>query len=160
MDQQKLSKVALQKNIEIPPNSIVRISCEKPNNWNNYIIEQTTESNLCMPRGYYDSGNNPVIGLLNMTDSVIKRNKAECMSEATDADNLDNSGESPCISKIVTESDTTNQKLPQQLQTMYEKTSKHLLEDQNQKLHSLLLEFSDVFAKDEFDLGSFSEIEH
>jgi hypothetical protein len=43
---------------------------------------------------------------------------------------------------------------------LYEKSNKHLLEDQNQQLYSLLLEFSDVFAKDEFDLGSFSDIEH
>ena len=158
----KVAKVTLQETIDIniPPNSVVRVSCEKPSDWNCYVIEQTTESNLLMPRGYYDSGTNPVVSLLNMTDRVVKLNKGECIGEAIEAEHLDDSGDSPCISEITTESDPTNQKLPQHLHQLYEKSSKHLLEDQNQQLYSLLLEFSDVFAKDEFDLGSFSEIEH
>jgi len=91
----KVAKVTLQENIDITPNSIVRVSCEKPNNWNSYVIEQTTESILLMPRGYYDSGTNPVVSLLNMTDHVIKVNKGECIGEATEVEHLDDSGESP-----------------------------------------------------------------
>jgi hypothetical protein len=95
-----------------------------------------------------------------MTERVVKLNKGECIGEATEAEHLGDSEDSQCISKIKTERDPSNQKLPQHLQQLYEKSSKHLLEDQNQQLYSLLLEFSDVFAKDEFDLGSFSDIEH
>ena len=104
----KVAKVTLQEKIDIPPNSVVRVSCEKLNDWNCYVIEQTTESNLLMPRGYYDSGTNPVVSLLKMTDRVVKLNKGEWIGEATEAEHLDDSGDSPCISKITTESDPTN----------------------------------------------------
>ena len=47
----KVAKVTLQETIDIPPNSVVRVSCEKPNDWNCYVVEQTKESNILMPRG-------------------------------------------------------------------------------------------------------------
>ena len=42
----KVAKVTLEEKLDIPPNSVVRASCEKPNDWNCYVIEQTTESNV------------------------------------------------------------------------------------------------------------------
>lgn len=87
-----MAKVTLQETIDIPPNSVVRVSCEKPNDWNCYVIEQTKESNLLMPRGYYDSGTDPIVSLLNMTDRVVKLNKGECIGEATEAEHLDDAG--------------------------------------------------------------------
>ena len=47
----KVAKVTLQETIDIPPNSVVRVSCEKPKDWNCYVVEQTKESNILMPRG-------------------------------------------------------------------------------------------------------------
>ena len=85
----KVAKATLQETIDIPPNSVVRVSCEKHSDWNCYVIEQTKESNLLMPRGYYDSGTNPVVSLLNMTDRVVKLNRGECIGEATEAEHLD-----------------------------------------------------------------------
>jgi hypothetical protein len=64
-----------------------------------------------------------------MTERVVKLNKGECIGEATEAEHLDDSEDSQCISKIKTESDPSIQKLPQHLQQLYEKSSKHLLED-------------------------------
>ena len=76
-----------------------------------------------------------------MTERVVKLNKGECIGEATEAEHLGDSEDSQCISKFKPESDPSNQKLPQHLQQLYEKSSKHLLEDQNQPVIGVFRRF-------------------
>jgi hypothetical protein len=46
------------------------------------------------------------------------------------------------------------------LQKSFEESSKDLSQEQKEKLANLLITYEDVFAKSEFDLGTFTEIEH
>ena len=46
------------------------------------------------------------------------------------------------------------------IQSMIEVSKGHLTEDQIHELTACLIEFQDVFAKDEFDFGEFSDIVH
>ena len=43
---------------------------------------------------------------------------------------------------------------------MFESSKEHLTPDQSAQLARVLCELEDVFAKDEFDLGHFTAIEH
>ena len=47
--------------------------------------------------------------------------------------------------------------IPSQLQSLFDKSTKYLNEEQQIKVISLLKQFENVFAKDDFDLGLFSE---
>jgi RNase H-like domain found in reverse transcriptase/Reverse transcriptase (RNA-dependent DNA polymerase) len=50
--------------------------------------------------------------------------------------------------------------MPPHLQQVFAESCKQLNEDQSLRLVQLLIEFQDVFAADEFDLGNFTAIEH
>ena len=50
--------------------------------------------------------------------------------------------------------------LPSRLKQLYENSSSELQPDEKLALKQLLYDYSDIFAKDEFDLGNFTEIEH
>ena len=43
---------------------------------------------------------------------------------------------------------------------MYQQSIEHLDNNEKSQLQNLLIEFQDVFARDEFDLGNFTEVEH
>ncbi|KAH3775399.1 hypothetical protein DPMN_176801 [Dreissena polymorpha] len=51
-------------------------------------------------------------------------------------------------------------KVPDHLKATFEESSKELSSEQNEKLANLLITYEDVFAKSEFDLGTFTDIEH
>ncbi|KAH3834929.1 hypothetical protein DPMN_108262 [Dreissena polymorpha] len=50
--------------------------------------------------------------------------------------------------------------VPDHLKDVYEASCHKLNDKQKVQLAGLLIEFEDVFAKNEFDLGNFTEIEH
>ena len=50
--------------------------------------------------------------------------------------------------------------LPDHLKELFHRSIEHLNRKEQHQLANLLVEFEDVFAKPEFDLGNFSDIEH
>ena len=50
--------------------------------------------------------------------------------------------------------------LPDHMCDLYDRSRTNLNVDQQAQLKALLTEFQDVFARDEFDLGDFSAVEH
>ena len=55
---------------------------------------------------------------------------------------------------------STNRKLPDHLKILFEKSSNKLLPEERDVLQSLLIDFQDVFAKHDLDIGCFEEVEH
>ncbi len=62
------------------------------------------------------------------------------------------------VSQVHGEDETPN--LPTHLEDLYARSILNLETEQQQRVRDLLCEFQDVFAKHEFDLGNFTEIEH
>ena len=50
--------------------------------------------------------------------------------------------------------------VPEHLRELYEKSIKGKSEEQKRKIHNLLLDHQNVFAKDEFDIGWTNLVEH
>ena len=50
--------------------------------------------------------------------------------------------------------------LPEHMKSLYERACENLSESECRQLGELLYEYQDVFARDDFDLGNFTEIEH
>ena len=50
--------------------------------------------------------------------------------------------------------------MPEHLRDLFQRSIEHLNPEEQDELADLLIEFEDVFAKSEFDLGSFSDITH
>ena len=54
----------------------------------------------------------------------------------------------------------TKVEIPSRLQQLYDKSSSELQPNEKLTLKQLLNDCSDIFAKDDFDFGNFTEIEH
>ena len=50
--------------------------------------------------------------------------------------------------------------LPEHMKSLYERACENLSESESRQLGELLYEYQDVFAREDFDLGNFTEIEH
>lgn len=50
--------------------------------------------------------------------------------------------------------------MPAHIQGLFERSTEHLNAEQSAQLASLLVEFQDVFARDDFDLGCFTAVKH
>ncbi|VDH99672.1 Hypothetical predicted protein [Mytilus galloprovincialis] len=86
----------------------------------------------------------------------LVRAKGTLLGEAIEADVVE-TGPAPSVATTGIARD--NNPLPEQLQNILDKSST-LTKDQQSKVANLLHEFVDVFALDDFDLGTFSHIEH
>ena len=64
------------------------------------------------------------------------------------------------VSKTEDELRTEEITVPQHITDTFNNSTKHLISEEQVWLAALLSEHKDVFAKDEFDLGTFTEIQH
>lgn len=157
----KVSKVMIPRKTVIPANSMVQLPCNLSEKLNGYMVEPTFDENfeVLVPRGYYKEQEYPCISLLNLTDTPITLKKGHEIGEAMEAEMVD---DVPLVgvSRVTTHQEDTLIDLPPFLQCLYEKSCKNLNKDQTIKLKKLLYDYSDIFAKNEFDLGTFDAIEH
>ena len=62
--------------------------------------------------------------------------------------------------KRLSEPTGTDAELPSHLEEMFGRAGSQLTREQGGKLKNLLVEYGDIFAKHEMDLGEFSEVTH
>ncbi len=142
---------------------------------------------LLIPSSFHSIDNNPCLRVVNLQDNYVKLHKDQCIGRAHPAkiipavspefsentrvglrqgEDLDPSQlpvdanfETPVtVSQVHGEDETPN--LPTHLEDLYARSILNLETEQQQRVRDLLCEFQDVFAKHEFDLGNFTEIEH
>ena len=156
----KSAKVTLPCKVQIPPQSVINIKCDLSQELSSYIVEPSNDSKILVPRGYFESSSKPCISLLNVPNTNLILPSGTTIGEAIEADCLD-TVQAPCAATTQSpENDDKTERLPDQLQVLYEKSTENLSTNQKTQLHRLLYEFSDVLAKDDFDLGTFDELEH
>ncbi|MCP3871386.1 MAG: hypothetical protein GY703_25440, partial [Gammaproteobacteria bacterium] len=157
------SDVICPKRIVIPANSEMVIPVSRPGLANNqvYILEPNHPRAVLIARAMYESEEEWCISCLNLsnTPKVLKKgtvlgsvSAVEAWESAPITVNRVNVGKDiPSI---------PNQGLPEHLQKLYLDSSWKLEPDDQEKLKNLLIEFQDIFAKSEYDLGHFSAFEH
>ena len=122
---------------------------------------------MLIPKILRAAGTDPVLCVLNPTDRyrLLKKGSqiakaypvVEIMADGTQgADEI--STAQVQVEPNVNFSHVSD--MPERLQKLYGESKEHLSEDQCNKLAQLLIEFQDVFAKSEFDLGTFHDIQH
>ena len=152
----RVAKITVPHRTVIPPNSVVQLESDLSTELTDFIIEPNKEIDLLIPRGYYNASVLPCVSLLNVTNNKIVLQKGTLLGEAIEADVVE-TGPAPSVATTGIARD--NNPLPEQLQNILDKSST-LTKDQQSKVANLLHEFVDVFALDDFDLGTFSHIEH
>ncbi|MEW8548561.1 MAG: retropepsin-like aspartic protease [Candidatus Thiodiazotropha sp.] len=149
----KVARVILNKRTVVPPNSVVKVKGFTEMGDQPYTIEPDHESKVLIPRTLYDGGSEPVICLVNVTERnvLIKRNQSIAL--ATEVDVLPQKTQVPEVDIMKVNQTQENDELsvPEHLQELFDKSSRLLLENEKCQLATLLTEFEDVFAKNDYD---------
>ena len=160
---EKVANVTVCKTTIIPPNTCVKVPCHVSEAMKSFMVEAADDSDLVIPPVACSCSQDVNIFVMNVHNHHIKLAKDKEIGQAMEV------SEVPPIPTDMSAHFQINQvmgqepkeeTLPEHLQDLFERSRQNLEVDQQEKLKQLLIEFQDVFAKDEFDLGNFTAIEH
>ena len=228
-----VAKVIIEKNVKVPPNSVLRLQCEITDRLTDYIIEPEEDLEVIVPRTLHLAGSNPKVCLLNITDKFIKLKRNQLVAKAFPVCSImsipvDDSGKLDSCANVQSSSNNTEsdllqvrrdnlnisggrkspeaqlsneergnrmllsdmalghssqkqvnvaevrewvpdgrdenlseqRELPEHLKDLFQRSVEYLEAEEQVQLADLLIQYEDVFAKSEFDLGNFSDIVH
>lgn len=181
-----VARVSVKKRVVVPPNSAVRLQCKLNTELHeDYCVEPVSHLSVLMPRTVRAKETEPVICLVNITNSFKTLKKGTIIGSAYEVDGFPEESRVACsdtepnISSIKQdnpveqrtycsaellgkgqEQKQVNEDIPEHLKSLYEVSIEHLDANQRKKLQSVLCDYQDVFAKHDFDLGTFTAIEH
>ena len=169
-----IASVSADKRRVIQPNSVAKVKCKLSQKLEkDYTLQSDATSKYLVPRSVHSGGSDMVACVMNVMDNFIVMKKGMALGFATEFDEeevqepkleaeVDEEGqESQPEAKVMdVQEKNSQQNIPEHIKCMVENSREHLSEEQIHKLTNCLVEFQDVFASDEFDLGDFTEIEH
>jgi predicted aspartyl protease len=172
-DTPTVARVTVAKRLVIPPQSVARVKCHIDKTLSDYYIEPVEQSKFLVPRIVREVGSEPIRCQLNPSDRYRVVNKGADLGRAYPADIIEDT-ETVSVEQVTENlpratlpnvapknvNPEGKATMPPHLQQVFAESCKQLNEDQSLRLAQLLIEFQDVFAADEFDLGNFTAIEH
>ena len=186
--QAHVARVTVAKRHVIPPNCAVQLPCRLSQEMSDYVMEPVEKLRVLAPRVVRSAGEEPIMCLVNVSDryqlikkgakiaraypveEFLEESPDECHQEEMSVpqdgsqDGRQKSFEvGPQVAAVSldgTESSNVKTALPEHLRMVYDNSVEHLSPEECSQLADLLRNYQDVFAKNEFDLGTFSEIEH
>ena len=161
----RIARVRIAKEVVIPPLTVAKVPCHLSRKLHDFIIEPSVNripDTIIMPRTFHNGGSATHACMINLSNDEIKLLPEKVIAVASEAlettsrniNNQESSHNTPIINKVEIDH------VPEHLQDMINRSASKLNENEVKKLTDLLIEYQDVFAKDEFDLGNFTEIEH
>ncbi|XP_045215056.2 uncharacterized protein LOC123565253 [Mercenaria mercenaria] len=165
------SRVTVAKRRVIPPHSVAHVICNMDTELTDYVIEPLDQSKVWKPRVVREGVTDPVVCVVNPTDRYKLISKGSEIGRAYPVSEIIEVGEEDEEYNINQLSDLgwqqdivprpeSDSALAPHLQQVYSDSCEHLNEEQHRQLAQLLIEYQDVFAQDEFDLGNFTVMEH
>ena len=133
-----------------------------------YVVEPIDQTRFLMPAVLRRKGTEPVVCLVNPSDRFRLVKKGSEIGRAYPINEVIEDQENILVQNVQEanqqEGDPSSHGegdiMPEHLQELYSSSCANLSEEQKCQLAQLLIEFQDVFAKDQFDLGDFHDIEH
>ena len=160
----RIARVRIAEEVIIPPLTVAKVPCHLIRKLYDFIIEPSVNripDTIIMPRTFHNDGSTTHACMINLSNDEIKLLPEKVIAVASEAlettscniNNQESSHDTPVMNKVEMDH------VPEHLQDMINRSASKLNENV-EKLTDLLIEYQDVFAKDEFDLGNFTEIEH
>ncbi|XP_076440974.1 uncharacterized protein LOC143280226 [Babylonia areolata] len=163
----------------VPPHSVVRVRAKLDRVLQDYYVEPSSRDDLLQPRTVQKAGTDPVVCLVNVSDRYCSVKKGQLLAVAHEIDDLlpdpevhhqeGNTEKEPArpttllTCNVVSSGAPTHSsptEIPEHLRQLVEDTGGKLTAEQQRQFEQLLLDYRDVFAKDDYDLGTFTAIEH
>ena len=164
--QPKVSRVSVGKRTVIPPHSAMKVNCVMDRALPDYVVEPNISTKMFGPRVVHKGDERPVMCFVNTSDRYLLFKKGKEVGQAypvaSFVETEDISQPNPTVQGVTkTQSQPSSGNIiPEHLKDMMEASSEHLSPVQQKQLGDLLSTYEDVFAKSEFDLGTFTGVEH
>ncbi|XP_052269133.1 uncharacterized protein LOC127870734 [Dreissena polymorpha] len=182
-----VARVMLKKRVVVPPYSVVRLPCKLDAPMpSDYVVESLGTHKVLMPRTVMAANRDPLVCFINVKETFATLRKNTLIAMACEVFSYLEGSQEPDVSysnsglnvSAVNENQLGEMKtscsqlptletdgksktsLPEHLKGLYESSITCLNEEQSQKLYACLSEYQDVFAQDDFDLGTFTGIDH
>lgn len=152
-----VSKVVVTKRTVVPPHSVVHVPAQLEREMKQYVIEPCNENlPILIPRCLYNNQNKPVVCLVNASDRYFTIKSNTVVGRAEDVQDTEQFVRATCV----TEASCGESPVPEELTQLINNITTKLTSKEKQELRTLLLEFQDIFSRDEFDIGTFKKVEH
>ena len=158
------TEVYLDRALSVPPGSEVVARVEIPKSSRGHsrlLFEPAPGLPVLVPSCMTSGSTSMAVSFTNVGHRFIKLKKG---TELGIVQPVEDVSDRPSVRKISCPPGSSDDILPEKLQKMYQdaesSAGEDMSEDQRKRLRSLLIEFQDVFVKDDFDLGGFSALEH
>jgi len=154
-----VAKVTVPHKTVIPANSLVYIQGKLDVDLGSYIVESSQDSpaSLMIPRGFYGE-DNPRLCFVNATNNPYTIRKNAVVAQAMKANELEKELETPVVHQVQT--DESRNDLLEVLNKLVEQSASEITPPQREKLKTTLAEYEDIFSVNEFDIGTFKQVEH
>ena len=169
----QFSKVTVIRRTVVQPHSVsyIQAKLDQPID-GTYIVESCPSKHILSSR-IYGEGQHVTLKVINDSDFFVTYKKGKMIGHAENAIRVketDDMGspeshlgaeQAHAYQAQDIQTERVNQDIPSHLQQMYLENISELSDDQKSKFKELIIEFSDVFSKDDFDLGCLnSGVEH
>ena len=157
-----IAQVFVERTVIIPRWCVKLVKCRMNRPLKNFFIEPVSNLVGFVPRSFYSTDEIIDIYVLNPTEQNLKWKQNEIVAEAQEAVIIephidDSSDEAIFVQKVNLPSDVP---IPSHLEDLWERSVPYLSPAEQKIVRNLLIEFEGVFAKDDFDLGDFNELDH
>ena len=162
----QVSRVSVAKRTVIPPNTVGYIRGNLETDIDGTYIVQPSNKKALVSR-LFGHGSSVCMKVINESDKYVTFKKGSLIGHAESADLVPDAIVNCEINRCATQPQgfaeqnvNEAQELPEHLKKMYEDNISELSSEEKQQFKNLLIEFSDVFSKSDFDLGCLSGVEH
>ena len=156
----------LKENVRLSPESetVVPIQMEGLHIKRTMFLEPYQNLSVLIARALYKDTANPIVSFINTTKKTIHLKKGIRIGTFHNVEDSDISQNDPKVRRL-TRPDTADtapdhSSLPEKLEQVWKEGSNLLNEEESIKLRDALIEFQDVFAESDYDLGNFDAIHH
>ena len=158
-----ISRVIVPETVVVPPNSVIVIPVKiEASLEQDYVIEPYIVNTDILISASIGRGPTGQVNVVNDSNHSVKLKQGKCIGKAETVEEILEHTEIPTLirqTKLESISKEVSE-LPAHLTELFEKSANHLNEEQKMKLKQTLIEFQDVFAKHDLDLGCLTTVTH
>ena len=167
-DSESVRKVKIKNKVKLPPNSVVYCVgwVDAPVNTSFVFTPETGKVPCLMPSTYHRAGQCILMQCVNDTSNTMSLEKGVCVGTVMEGQEVRKDEQKKRadavrvrMTKKLMDKDVEGE-IPEHLVALYERSSEGLDEWQKKQLKRLLIQYQDVFAAHEYDLGCFTAVEH
>ena len=157
----RVANVTVARTVIIPPNSVAMIKCSLGKPIGTFAIEAEC-GDLIVPMSVHVSEAGLRLPMVNMSDHHVRLKQGKLVGRAEEVRLVRPLPDELLSIMVVREAAQCDEVItvPDHLGDLYERSKLNLSDGEQLQLAGFLREFEDVFAKNEYDLGNFTAVEH